>query len=218
MSAPQPPAAPFHPARPGQPSFCRNTHDPTPHPRLQQRGQAQGIQRAAVDRRLFRPRPGRVRRARSGRTLPHLRRERAAKGPPRRPPDRPAGAGRRLRRLRQRAGRRARRVLGALRRRAQVGRQQQREDDRRPGRPRRQVGLLLLRAGVRAPRRRHAAGHRRRPLERRDGRHAARQRRLRLRPALLHPGAGQVRRRTERRRKNALSHCGQPRALVEKLR
>ena len=63
---------------------------------------------------------------------------------------------------------------------------QQRQADRRPGAARRQIGLLLLRAGLRAPRRRPAAGDRRRPLERRDDSHAARRGRLRLRSALLH--------------------------------
>ena len=50
---------------------------------------------------------------------------------------------------------------------------------------------------ARAPRRRSRAADRRRPLAGRDRARAARQRRLRLRPADLHPGARQDRRRAD---------------------
>jgi hypothetical protein len=100
--------------------------------------------------------------------------------------------------------------LGALCRRAEVGRAQQRKADRRPGRAGRQIGLLLLRAGLRAPCRRPAAGDRRRRLARRDRRHPARRQRLRLRPVLPDPGAGQDRGRAHASEKNACRTAARP--------
>src|SRR5439155_18804099 len=133
----------------------------------------------------------------------HFRRERARQGAPREPQHAAAGARGRLRYLREGARWRARRALGAVCRRAEVGCTQQRKADqiaRRQGQPAR---ALLLRGRFPAPRGGSRTGDRRRNLGGRDRRRGPRRERVRLRPAFFPARLRQDRRRARSRAKKS---------------